>query len=106
MTSDNSKAIAEALRQAARSLALAADLIDGNVAGTSDKQAREAAVLREFDVKPSAGLSRAQASAAFKRHGIDPRACGSWVQGGYIARQGDCRWLTEKGRDWADAHAA
>jgi hypothetical protein len=69
----------------------------------SDLIARQAATLREFDVPPEQGLSRAQASAAFKKHGLDPRAFGFWVRGGYLAREGDRRWLTAKGREWADS---
>lgn len=98
---DNSAAIAAALRQVSRGIADIADLIDGNIAGDSDRVAREAATLYEFDVSPDRGLSRAQASAAFKKHGLNPRAFGSWVQGGYLARDGDRRWLTDFGREWA-----
>ena len=104
MTSnDNSAAIATALRQVSRSIADVADLLDGNIPGDSDRVAREAATLYEFDVPPEQGLSRAQASAAFKKHGLNPRSFGSWVQGGYLARDGDRRWLTDDGREWADS---
>jgi hypothetical protein len=82
-----------------------ADLLDGNIPGTSDWAAREVATLCEFPMTPEQGLNRAQASAAFKKHGLNPRAFGSWVQGGYLAREGDRRWLTSKGREWADSHA-
>jgi len=75
----------------------------GRIAGDSDRIAREAATLYEFDVQPEHGLSRAQASAAFKKHGLNPRSFGSWVQGGYLARNEDRRWLTSKGREWADS---
>jgi len=60
------------------------------------------AMLHEFDVSPEQGLSRAQASAAFKKPGLDPRSFGSWVMGGYVARVDDRRWLTNKGSEWAD----
>jgi (p)ppGpp synthase/HD superfamily hydrolase len=36
---------------------------------------------------------------------LNPRAFGSWVRGGYLARDGDRRWLTDKGRERADSHA-
>jgi hypothetical protein len=98
----NTKAIADKLRQVSRDISELADLIDGNIPGDRGRTAREIAVLREFDVKPSQGLSREQASAVFKRHGLNPRSFGSWVQGGYLARKGDRRWLTDPGRDWAD----
>jgi hypothetical protein len=100
---DNSTAIAAALRQISRGIADVADLLDGNISGDSDRVAREAAALYEFPMAPAPGLSRAQASAAFKKHGLNPRAFGSWVQGGYLARKDDERWLTKKGREWADS---
>jgi hypothetical protein len=70
-----------------------------------DWVAREVAALYEFPMSPEQGLSRAQASAAFKKHGLNPRAFGSWVRSGYLAREGDRRWLTSKGQEWADSHA-
>jgi hypothetical protein len=69
----------------------------------NDLTARQAAALHEFDVPPQQGLSRAQASAAFEKHGMDPRSFGSWVQRGYLAREENRRWLTDKGREWADS---
>ena len=69
----------------------------------NDPIARQAATLHEFDVPAEQGLSRAQASAAFKKHGLDPRSCGFWVRSGYLAREGNRRWLTDKGREWADS---
>ena len=69
----------------------------------NDLTARQAAALHQFDVPPQQGLSRAQASAAFTKHGIDPRSFGSWVHRGYLAREENRRWLTDKGREWADS---
>lgn len=63
--------------------------------------ARQAAALREFDVSPERGHSRPQASAIFRRHGLDSRTLGIWVQNGHLAHQDDRRWLTDKGREWA-----
>src|SRR5260370_42130509 len=51
------------------------------------------------------GPSRAQASAAFKKHGLGPRAFGSWVQGGYLARGENRRGLTQKRRGGAGCEA-
>jgi hypothetical protein len=101
-----SAAIAAALRQVSRSLFDLADLLDGNIPGDSGLIARHVATLREFDVPPERGLSRAQASAVFKKHGLDPRSFGSWVQHGYLAREDDRRWLTEPGREWADSQTS
>jgi TIR domain len=61
---------------------------------------REIAVCRRFDVPPEKGLNREEASRAFSDNGINPRACGSWTQHGWIIREGDRRWLSDKGRDW------
>ena len=69
------------------------------------RMTREVATLNEFPMSSEQGLSRAQASAAFKKHGLNPRAFGLWVRSGYLAREGDRRWLTSKGREWADSHA-
>jgi TIR domain len=61
---------------------------------------REIAVCKRFDVPPEKGLNREEASRAFSDNGINPRACGSWTQHGWIIREGDRRWLSDKGRDW------
>jgi hypothetical protein len=61
---------------------------------------REIAVCKRFDVAPENGLNREEASRAFSDNGISPRACGSWTQHGWIIREGDRRWLSDKGRDW------
>jgi hypothetical protein len=61
---------------------------------------REIAVCKRFDVPPEKGLNREEASRAFRDNGIDPRACGSWTQQGWIIREGDRRWLSDMGRDW------
>jgi len=100
---DNSKAIVAVLRQVSRNIAELAALLDGNVPG-DDLAVRQAAALREFDVPPERGLSRAEASAAFKKHGLDPRSSGSWIQGRYLMREGDRRWLAPRGREWMIAH--
>jgi hypothetical protein len=61
---------------------------------------REIAVCKRFDVPPEKGLNREEASRAFSDNGISPRACGSWTQHGWIIREGDRRWLSDKGRVW------
>jgi hypothetical protein len=89
-------------RQISRSFADLAGLLDGNIRGDSDLAAREAAALREFPMYPAQGLSRAQASAAFKKHGLNPRGIGTWIQYGYLDHADDQRWLTAKGRERAE----
>jgi TIR domain len=61
---------------------------------------REIAVCKRFDVPPEKGLNRKEASRAFSDNGISPRACGSWTKNGWIIREDDRRWLSDKGRDW------
>ncbi len=61
---------------------------------------REIAVCKRFDVPPEKGLNREEASRAFSDNGINPRACGSWIKHGWIIREGDRRWLSDKGRVW------
>lgn len=100
----NETALAAALRQVIRGLTEAVAALEGNVPG-SDRRSREIAVMRQFDVPAGMGLDRAQASQAFKQHGFDPRAFGSWVRHGWITREGDRRYLSAKGREWLAAHA-
>lgn len=100
MNETNTKAIAAAVRQLSRNLADLAALLEGNEPGDSDLIARQIATLLEFNVPEAEGLNRAQASRAFKSHGLNPRSCGSWVQGGYLERVGDRRFLTDAGREW------
>ncbi|HUC22268.1 MAG TPA: P-loop NTPase fold protein [Streptosporangiaceae bacterium] len=82
-----------------------AQFLDGDDATDSEKRIRrEVAALKEFDVPMSEGLTRAQASAALKRHDVDPRAFGSWVSRNWVANESDRRYLTAKGRDWLSRH--
>jgi hypothetical protein len=97
-------ALAAALRLVSKGFAEAAAAIDGS--GIDNKLDREIAAMKEFDVSASQGLTRAQASEALKRHGIDPRAFGSWVRHGWVIRKGDKRHLSPKGRQWLKDHEA
>jgi hypothetical protein len=97
-------ALAAALRLVSKGFADAAAAIEDG--GTGDKIDREIAAMREFDVSTDQGLTRAQASEALKRHGIDPRAFGSWVRHGWVIRKDDKRYLSAKGRKWLKDHEA
>ena len=88
----------EATRKDAANTAEVAEL-SGD--GQPTRVEREIAICKRFDVPPEKGLNREEASRAFSDNGIDPRACGSWIQHGWIIREGDRRWLSGKGRDWA-----
>lgn len=102
----STEALAVAYRQVSRAYAELALALEGNDAA-GDKVAREVAAMKEFDVAPSDGLNRAQASLAFRRHGISPRAMGPWIRHGWVAREGDRRFITKKGREWvAEKEAA
>jgi CHAT domain/TIR domain len=80
------------------------DALEGE-AGISKLQ-REIAAMNEFDVPADKGLTRVQASEALKRHGINPKAFGSWVRHGWVIRNGDRRYLSPKGRQWLTDHQA
>jgi hypothetical protein len=71
-----------------------------------DQVARWAAAMRRFDVTPERGLTRQEASAAFRENGLDPRTSGSWAMHGWITRDGDRRYLTAKGKEWLARHTA
>lgn len=63
------------------------------------------AALSEFPSDPALGLSRAEASAVFKRHGLNPQGIGIHVQYGYLGHRDDRRWLTAKGKRLIEAGA-
>jgi hypothetical protein len=71
-----------------------------------DLVARWVAAMRRFDVPPEQGLTREEASAAFRENGLDPRSSGSWAMHGYITRDGDRRYITAKGKEWLAEQAA
>jgi CHAT domain len=78
-------------------------VLDGDLAadlhGTESRN-RRLAVMRRFNVPPSEGLDREEASQAFTDNGYNPRSFGGWVRRGWITRDGDRRYLTDKGRQW------
>jgi hypothetical protein len=71
-----------------------------------DLMARWVAAMQRFNVPPEQGLNRQQASAAFRENGLDPRSSGSWAMHGWIARDGDRRYITHKGKEWLAQHDA
>ena len=73
---------------------------------SSDLMARWVAAMRCFDVPPGQGLTRQEASAAFRENGLDPRSSGSWARHGWITREGDRRYITAKGKEWLAEHDA
>jgi hypothetical protein len=99
------KAMAVALRAVSRGLADLAAVLDGN-SPNQDQGHRRLELMKRFDVPPSEGLTRAQASQALSENGYSPRSFGGWVRRGWIVREGDRRYLTEKGREFIAAQAA
>jgi hypothetical protein len=99
----NENDMAAALRKIAGGLA---DLASALGDGRDSQDSRQAAALARFDVAPEDGLSREQASAALRENGLSPRMAGFLSRDGLISREGDRRWLTDKGRDWVSQHQA
>lgn len=92
---ENEVQIAAALRQIGRGFHALADAIAGEPAAEGH---RELAILREWGDR---GLSRAEASALFRRHGMAPQAAGGWARGQWIESRDDGRrYVTERSRQW------
>jgi hypothetical protein len=85
--------VASALRQVSRSLAALADALSGNPAGSTPDE-RYRALIGEWGQR---GLTRAEASALFRKHGFAPQAAGGWARTGWL-RTGDDdrRYLTDR----------
>lgn len=67
--------------------------------------ARERAVLSEWGQR---GLTRVEASALFRKHGLAPQAAGGWARGDWIETRDDGRrYVTERSHLWlAEQEAA
>jgi hypothetical protein len=87
--------VAAALRQIARGF----EALAAAVAGESDQPSealRALAVLREWGDR---GLTRAEASALFRKHGFAPQTAGGWARGDWIeSREDGLRYITERSR--------
>jgi hypothetical protein len=91
----NESQIAAALRQIGRGFHALADAVASE---TAVEGARELAILREWGDR---GLSRAEASALFRKHGMAPQAAGGWARAEWIESRDDGRrYLTERSRQW------
>jgi hypothetical protein len=89
--------IAAALRQIAKGFEALARVIAGPQPALPEA-ARTAAVLAEWGER---GLSRAEASALFRKHGFAPQAAGGWARGDWIELRDDgLRYVTERSRRW------
>ncbi len=67
---------------------------------------REGQVTDRYTKAIEDGLTRAQASAALRENGLSPRLAGFLSRDGLITREGDRRWLTDRGREWVSQHQA
>jgi hypothetical protein len=92
---DTHTEIAVALRQIARGFDALADAVAGE-ADQAPAATRALAVLREWGDR---GLTRAEASALFRKHGFAPQTAGGWARGDWIETRDDGRrYITERSR--------
>jgi hypothetical protein len=88
--------VSAALREIARGLETLADAITDQTPVPEGQ--RELAVLREWGER---GLTRAEASALFRKHGFAPQTAGGWVRGDWIEGHADgLRYITTRSRRW------
>ncbi|RZQ65160.1 hypothetical protein [Amycolatopsis suaedae] len=88
--------VAAALRQISRGFAALADAVAAppDVSGPD----RYRAVMAEWGER---GLTRAEVSELFRRHGFSPQASGGWARGDWMETRGDgLRYLTPRSLDW------
>jgi hypothetical protein len=94
---ENPAEVSAALRQIARGFAALADAVDGTSA-QSPERVRAAALLREWGDR---GLSRAEASALFRKHGFAPQTAGGWARSDWIQTRPDGRrYVTGSSLEW------
>ncbi|GAB3984708.1 hypothetical protein GCM10029978_095110 [Actinoallomurus acanthiterrae] len=89
--------VAAALRQISAGLAALADAISADPA-EAPEESRHRSLIAEWGTR---GLTRAEASALFRRHGFSPQAAGGWARGDWLeVRDDDRRYLTERSLQW------
>lgn len=89
--------VAAALRQISAGFAALADAISADEAETP-AETRHRALLSEWGRQ---GLTRAEASALFRKHGFSPQAAGGWVRGDWLEIRDDGRrYLTDRSLHW------
>lgn len=89
--------IAAALRQISAGFAALADAISADEA-EPPPETRHRALISEWGQR---GLTRAEASALFRKHGFSPQAAGGWVRGDWLeVRDDGRRYLTDRSLHW------
>jgi hypothetical protein len=89
--------IAEALRQISAGFAALADAISADPE-EPPAESRYRSLLAEWGEE---GLTRAEASALFRKHGFSPQAAGGWVRGDWLeVRDDGRRYLTDRSLRW------
>jgi hypothetical protein len=89
--------IAAALRQISRGFAALAEAVARPPQETSTEE-RYRRVMVEWAER---GLTRAQTSALFRKHGFAPQASGGWARGDWIETRADGRrYLTRRSLQW------
>lgn len=98
---DSNYDVAAALRQIARGFDALADAFSVRQQPGSTSEQRALAVLREWGHR---GLTRAEASALFRKHGFAPQTAGGWARGDWIrTTEDDRRHLTRRSQEWMAA---
>ncbi|MEV0597228.1 hypothetical protein [Nonomuraea cavernae] len=89
--------VAAALRQISAGFAALADAISTDDA-EPPAETRHRALISEWGRR---GLTRAEASALFRKHGFSPQAAGGWVRGDWLeVRDDGRRYLTDRSLRW------
>ncbi|GAA4639594.1 hypothetical protein GCM10023196_101800 [Actinoallomurus vinaceus] len=89
--------VAAALRQISAGYAALADAISADPA-QAPEESRYRSLISEWGTR---GLTRAEASALFRKHGFSPQAAGGWARGDWLEVHADGRrYLTERSRQW------
>jgi hypothetical protein len=89
--------IAAAIRQISQGFEALADSIDRSP-GPAPKPVRTLALLGEWSDR---GLSRAEVSALFRKHGFAPQTAGGWARGDRMETRDDGRrYITASYRRW------
>lgn len=96
-SSSHMRQVAAALRQISAGFAALADAISADATETP-AETRYRTLISEWGRR---GLTRAEASALFRKHGFSPQAAGGWVRGDWLEIRDDGRrYLTDRSLRW------